>query len=158
MILFFNINILLFVVVQSLSCVWLFATSWTAARQASRSITNSRNLLTLVSIESVMPSNHLILCCTLLFLPSIVASIRIFSNELVVCIRCPKYWTFSFSISHSNECSGLISFRKSLCCPRDSQESSPTQQFKSINSSMLSFLYVPTFTSMQDYWKNHRFD
>ena len=84
-------------------------TPWTAARQASLSITNSWNLLQLLSIESVMPSDHLILCCPLLLLPSILPSIRVFSNELVLCIRWPKYW--SFSISPSNECSGLISFR-----------------------------------------------
>ena len=96
--------------VQSLSCDWLFATPWTAACQASLSITNYRSLLKLMSIESVMPSNHLILYCLLLLLPSIFPSIRVFSNELVVCIRWPKYWSFSFSISPSNENSGLISF------------------------------------------------
>ena len=95
--------------VQSLSHVWLFATPWTAARQASLSITNSWNLLRLTPIELVMPSNHLILCCPLLLLPSIFPSIRIFSNKLVLCIRWPKYWSFSFSISPSNEYSELIS-------------------------------------------------
>ena len=84
---------------------------WTAARQASLSITNSRNLLKLMSIESEMPSNHLILCCPLLLPPSIFPSIRVFSNESVLCIRWPKYWSFSFSISPSNEYSGLTSFR-----------------------------------------------
>ena len=97
--------------VQSLSHVWLFATSWTAARQASLSITNSRSLLKLMSIESVMPSNHLILCRPLLLLPSIFDSIRVFSSESVLHIRWPKYWSFSFSTSPSNEYSGLISFR-----------------------------------------------
>ena len=97
--------------VQSLSRVWLFATPWTAAHQASLSITNSRSLLTLMSIELMMPSNRLILCCPLLLLPSILPSIRVFSNESVLRIRWPKYWSFSFSISHSNEYSGLISFR-----------------------------------------------
>ena len=97
--------------VQSLSHVWLFATQWTAARQASLSITNSRSLLKLKSIESVMPSNHLILCHPLLLLPSIFPSIRVFSSESVCCIRWPKYWSFSFSISPPNEYSGLISFR-----------------------------------------------
>ena len=97
--------------VQSLSCVQLFATSWTAACQASLSITNSRSLLKLMSIESVMPSNHLILCHPLLLLPSIFPSIRVFSNESVLRIRWPEYWNFSFSISPSNEYSGLISFR-----------------------------------------------
>ena len=95
---------------QSLSLARFFATPWTAARQASLSITNSWSLLKLMSIESVMPSNHLILCCPLLP-PSIFPSIRVFSNESVLHIRWPKYWSFSFSISHCNEYSGLISFR-----------------------------------------------
>ena len=97
--------------VQLLSCVQLFVTPWTAARQASLSITNSQSMLKLMSIASVMPSNHLILCHPLLLLPSIFPSIRVFSNESVLCIRWPKYWSFSFSISPSNEYSGLISFR-----------------------------------------------
>ena len=97
--------------VQSLSHVQLFVTPWTAARQASLSITNSRSLLNLMSIESVRPSNHLILCRPLLLPPSIFPSIRVFSNEAVLRIRWPKYWSFSFSISPSNEYSGLISFR-----------------------------------------------
>ena len=97
--------------VQSLSRVRLFVTPWTAARQASLSITNSRHWLKFMSIESVMPSNHLILCCPILFPPSIFPSIRVFSNESVLYIRWPKYWTFSFSISPSNEYLGLISFR-----------------------------------------------
>ena len=89
---------------------WLFATPWTAARQASLSITNSRSLLKLKSLESVIPSNHLILCPPFLLLPSIFPSTRVFSNESVLCIRWPKYWSFSFSISPSNDYSGLISF------------------------------------------------
>ena len=97
--------------VQLLSHVRLLATPWTAARQASLSITNSRSLLKLKSIESVMPSNHLILCCPLLLLPSIFPSIGVFSNESVLCIRWPKYWSFSFCISPSSEYSGLIFFR-----------------------------------------------
>ena len=97
--------------VQLLSHVWLFANPWTAARQASLSITNSQSLPKLMSIESVMPSNHLILCCPLLLPPSIFPSIRVFSNESVLCIRWPKYWSFSFNIHPSNEHSGLISFR-----------------------------------------------
>ena len=97
--------------VQSLRHVRLFATSWTAARQASLSITNSQSLLKLMSIESVMPSNHLILCHPLLLQPSIFPSIRVFSNEWVFCIRWPKFWSFSFSINPSNEYSALISFR-----------------------------------------------
>ena len=97
--------------VQLLSRVWLFATPWTAALQASLSITNTWSLLKLMSIESVTPSNHLILCRPLLLPPSVFPSIRVFSNESVLCIRWPKYWSFSFSISLSNEYSGLISFR-----------------------------------------------
>ena len=97
--------------VQSLSCVRLFVTPWTAACQAFLSITNSWSLLKLMSIELVIPSNHLILCCPLLFLPSVFPSIRVFSNESVLRIRWPKYWSFSFSINPSNEYSGLISFR-----------------------------------------------
>ena len=97
--------------VQSLSRVPLFANSWTAARQASLSITNSGSLLKLMPIESVMPSNHLILFWPLLLLPSVFPSIRVFSSELVLRSRWPKYWSFSFIISPSNECSGLISFR-----------------------------------------------
>ena len=100
------------ITVQSLSHVQLFATPWTAAGQASLSITNSQSLRKLMSIESVMPSSHLILCCPLLLPPSIFPNIRVFSNESVLRIRWPKYWSFSFSISPSNECSGLISFRK----------------------------------------------
>ena len=114
--------------VQLLSCVQLFATPWIAARQASLSITNSQGLPKLMSIELVMPSNHLILCRPLLLLPSILPSIRVFSNESVLRIRWPKYWSFSFSISPSNESQdwfplGLTSC--SPCSPRDSQESSP---------------------------------
>ena len=97
--------------VQSLSLVWLFVTPWTAARQASLSITNSQSLPKLMSIQSVMPSNHLILSRPLLFLPSIFPSIRLFSDESMLHIRWPKYWSFSFSISPSNEYSRLISFR-----------------------------------------------
>ena len=94
--------------VQSLSCVQLFVTPWTETGQASLSITNSQSLLKLMSIESVMPSNHLILCCPLLLLSSIFPSIRVFSNESVLRIRGPKYWSFSFNISPPNEPSGLI--------------------------------------------------
>ena len=97
--------------VQSLSHVWLFATPWTAACQASLSIINSRSLLKLVSIELIMPSRHLILCCPLLLPPSIFPNIRVFSNESVLCIRWPKYWSFSFNTSPSNEHPGLMSFR-----------------------------------------------
>ena len=114
-----------------------------------------------MSIELVMPSNHLILCRPLLLLPSIFPSIRVFSNESALCIRWLKYWSFSFSISPSNEHPGLISLDGivgSPCSLKDSQESSPTPQFKSITSSALSFLYSPTLTSIHDYWKNHNFD
>ena len=97
--------------VQLLSHVQLFVTPWTAALQASLSITNSQSLLKLMSTELVMPSNHLILCCSLLLLPSIFPSIRIFSNESALRMRWPKYWSFSFNISSSNEYPGLISFR-----------------------------------------------
>ena len=146
---------------QSLSHVRLFATPWTAARQASLSITNSRSLPKLMSIESVMPSNHLILCRPLLLLPSIFPSIRVFSNELAFRIRWPKYWSFSFNIGPSNEHPGLISFRMDwldLLAVQGTPESSPTPQFKSINSSALSFLYSPTLTSIHDHWKNHSLD
>ena len=105
------VNIHLVVVVQSLSRVRLFVTRWTAAHQSSLSFTISWNLLKLMSIESVMPSNHLILCCPLLLLPSIFPSIEVFSNELALPIKCPEYWNFSFSISPSNEYPGLITFR-----------------------------------------------
>ena len=112
-----------------------------------------------MSIESVMPSNHLILCCPLLLPPSIFPSIRVFSNESVHHIRWAKYW--SFSISPSNEYSGLISFRMDwldLLAVQGTLKSLPTPQFKSINSSALSFLHSPTLTSIRDYWKNHSFD
>ena len=134
----------------------LFATPWAAARQAFLSIAKSQSLLTLMSIELVMPCNHLILCHPLL--PSFFHRIWFFSSESVLHIRWPKYWSFSFSISSSSEYSGLISFRKSPCSPRDSQESSPTPHFKNISSSVPSFLYDPTLTSIHDYWKNHSFD
>ena len=114
-----------------------------------------------MSIESVMSSNHLILCRPLLLLPSVFPSIRVFSLESVLHIRWPKYW--SFSIGPSNEYSGLTSFRMDwldllACSPRDSQESSPTPQLKSICSLVLSLLYGPTLTPIHDYWKNQSFD
>ena len=136
------------------------ATPWIAARRASLSITNSRSSLRLPSIEAVMPSSHLILCHPLL-LPSVFPSIRVFSNESVFRVRWPKYWSFSFSISPSHEYSGLISFRMDwldLLAVQGTLESSPTPQFKSISSSVLSFLYSSTLTSIHDYWKNHNFD
>ena len=139
--------------------VQLFVIPWTLACQASLSTTNSWSLLKLMSIKSVMPFNQFILCHPLLLLPSIFPSIKFFSNESVPCHRWPKYWSFSFSISPSN--SGLISLRIAwfdLCSSRDSQESSPTPQYKSINSSVLSFIYDPTLTFIHNYWKKHRFD
>ena len=147
--------------VQLLSRVQLFSTPWTAAHQASLSITNSRSLLKPMSIESVLPSNHLILCRPLLLPPSIFPSIRVFSNESVLHIRWPKYWSFSFSISPSTEYSGLISFRMDwldLLAVQGTLKSLLQHQFKSINSSALSFLYGSTLTSIHDYWENHSFD
>ena len=134
--------------VQSLSHVRLFATPWTTACQVSLSITKSRSPPKPMSIQSMMSSNHLILCRPLLLLPSIFPSIRVFSNESALCMRWPKYWSFSFNISPSNEHPGLISLRMdcfgSPFSPRDPQEFSPIPQFKSINSSALSFLCSPT--------------
>ena len=149
------------VVAQSLSCVQLFATPWTAAHQASLSFTISQSLLKLMSIELMMPSNHLILCCPLLLLPSIFPSIRVFPNESTLFIRWPKYWSYSFSISPSNEYSGLISLwidQFDLLAVQGILESSPAPQFENINSLELSLLYCPTLTSVRDYWKNHSFD
>ena len=128
-------------------------TPWTAARQAPLSFTISQSFLRFVSIESVMLSKH-ILCHPLLLLPSLFPIIRVFSNKPAFHIRWPQYWSFSFSNSLFNEYSGLISFRKSMvwspCSPRDSQESSPAPQFKSIISSVLSLLYGPALTSVHD--------
>ena len=134
---------------------------WTAAHQASLYITNSCSSLKLMSIESVMPSSHLILCRPLFILPPIVPSISDFSNESTLHVRWPKYWRFSFSISPSNEHPGLISFRMDwldFLAVQGTLKSSPTPQFKSINSSALSFLYSPTLTSIHDHWKNHSLD
>ena len=131
--------------VQLLSRVGLFVTPWTAAHQASLSTTNSQSLLKFMSIELVMPSNHLILCHPLLLLPSIFPSIRVFSNESILHIRWSKDWSFSFSISPSNEYSGLISFRIDWCDLAVQGAFKSLLQhhsFKSINSSVLSFLYV----------------
>ena len=137
-------------------------TPWNAGRQASLSITNSRSLFKPMSIDSVMPSNHLILCHPLFLLPSIFPSIRVFSNGSVLCIRWPKYWSFSFSIHPSNGYSGLISFRidwfdllavqgtlKSLIQHHSSKVSIPQHS---------SFLSGPIPTSFHDYWKNHSID
>ena len=130
-------------------------TPWTIACQAFLSFTVSQSLLKLMFIESMMPSNHLILCHPLLLPPSIFPSIRVFSNESFLCIR-PKYCSISISISPSNECSGLISSRMDLLdllAVQGTLKSLPTPQFKSI-SSVLSFLYIPTLTSTHDHWKN----
>ena len=153
--------IILFSSVQLLSHVWLFATLWTAARQASLSITYSWSPPKPMTIDLVMPSNHLILCCPLLLLPSIFPSIRVFSKESALHIRWPKYWSFSFNISPSNEHPGLVSFRMDwldLLAVQGTQKTSAIPQFKSINSSVLSFLYSPPLTSIHDHWKNHSLD
>ena len=148
---------LLVFVVQSLSRVRLFATSWTAAPQAPLSFTVSWSFLQFMSIESVMVSNCLILCHPLLLLPSIFPSIRVFSSESALYIRWPKYW--SFSISPSNDYSGLISFRIDWFDLADQETlKSVLQHHKSINSSVLSSLYGSTPTSIHDYWKNYSFD
>ena len=147
--------------VQLLSHVWLFATPWITAGQGSLSITNSRSSLRLTCIESAMPSSHLILWRPLLLLPPIPPSIRVFSNESALRMRWPKYWSFSFSIIPSREIPGLISFRMDwldLLAVQGTLESSPTPQFKSINSSVLSFLHSPTLTSIHNHWKNHSLD
>ena len=149
---------------QFSSVTQLCLTFWNlidVARQASLSITSSWRLLALMTIESVMPSNHLILCHSLLLLPSIFPSIRVFSNESVLHIRWPKDWS---QLQHQ---SFQWIFRTyfledwlvwSPCSPRDSRESSPTPQFKSISSLVPNFLYGSTLTSIHEYWKNHSFD
>ena len=141
-----------------LSRVRLFATPWTAACQASLSITNSK----LMSIESQMPSNHLVLSCPLLLPPSVFPSIRVFSNESALCIRRPKYWSFSVNISPSNEYSGLISFRMDWLDLLAVQGTIQSLQYHSSKASILraalSFLYSPTLTSIHYYWRNHSFD
>ena len=148
--------------VQLLSCVRLFATPWTAARQASLSITNSQSPPKPMSIESVMHSNHLILSCLLLLLPSIFPSIRVFSNESALHIRWPKYWSFSFKISPSSEHPGLICFRMDwldLLAVQGTLKS--LLQHHSSKASILqwsAFFIVPTLTSIHDHWKNHSLD
>ena len=150
------------IVVQSLSRVQLSVTPWTSAPQASLSFTISWSLFKLMSIESVMPSNHLTLCYPLFLLSLIFPRIRVFCNEPGLHIRWPEYWTFSFSISPSNEYSGLICFRIDwfdfLAIQGTLKESSPAPQFESISSLALSLLYDPTLTSIHDYLKNHSFD
>ena len=146
--------------VQSLSHIWLFTTPWTAVSQASLSITNSQSLLKLISIESVMPSNHLILC-PLLFLLSIFLSIRVFQmsrlftsgGQRIGASASPSVLLMDIQDWFPLGLTGWLSLQS-----QDSQESSPTAQFNSINSSALSFLHGPTLTSTHDYWKNHSFD
>ena len=136
--------------------VQLFATPWTAACQVSLSITNSRRMLKLMSIELVMPSNHLILCHSLLLLPSIFPTIRVFPNKSVLHIRWPTYWSFSFNISPSNEHSGLICFRMNwldLLAVQGTLKS-PLQH----HSSKAFNWCFSTLTSIHDYWKNHSLD
>ena len=138
------------------------ATPWTAACQASLSITNTQNLLKLMSLASVMPSNHLMLCQPLLLPPSIIPSIRVFSSESVLHIRWPKYWSFSFSINPSNEYLGLISVRMDWLDLLASKglsrvfSNATVQKHQFFGKSC--FLYSPTLTFIRDYWKNHSFD
>ena len=146
-------QILFVVVIQLLSPVQLFAMSWAAAFQAFLSFTISQSLLKLISTESVMPSNHLILCHPLLLLPSIFPSIRVFSDESALCIRWPKYWSFGFSISSSNEYSGLISFRIDwfdILAVQGALKS--LLQHHSLKALIFQ---CSAFTSVHDYWKNH---
>ena len=148
--------------VQSLSRVWLLAIPWTAAHQASLSITNSRSSLKPTSIELVMPSSHLILCCPLLLPPSIFPSIRkIFqwvssSHQVAKVLEFQlQHQSFQWTPRTDLLQNGLVGFP---CSPRDCQESSPTPQFKSINALALSFLHSPTLTSIHDHWENHSLD
>ena len=152
----------LFSSVQLLSRVGLFTTPWTAACQVSLSITNSQRLPKLMSIEAVIPSHHLILCPLLLLLPSIFPNIRVFSNESTLHIRWPKYWSFSFNISPSNEHPGLISFRMDwldLLAVQGTLKS--VLQNHSSKASILpcsAFFHSLTLKSIHDYWKNHSLD
>ena len=146
--------------VQLLGHVWLFETPWTAARQASLSITNSRSPPKPMSIESMMPSSHLILCHPLL-LPSIFPSIKVFSNESTLRIRWPKYWSFSFNISPSNEHPGLICFRMDwldLLAVQGTLKSLLQHQVQKHQFFNVSFVYSPTLTSLHDHWINHSLD
>ena len=146
--------------VQWVSRVRLFTVPWTAACQASMSITSCHSLLKAMSIQSVMPSNHLILCHPLLLLPSVFPSIRVFSSESALHIRWPKYWSFSFSIRPSNEYSGLISFRIDwfdLFAVQGALKSL-LQHHISKASILWCSVYSPTLTSIHEHWKNHNFD
>ena len=136
-------------------------TLWTITHQSSLSFTISQKLLKLVSIESMMPSKHLIICPPFLILPSIFPSIRVFSNESALCIRWPKDWSFSFSISSSSKYSRLISFRIDwfdLFAVQGTLKSPPAPQFESIYFSAITLLYGSAFVSIHDYWKNYSFD
>ena len=145
---------------QSLSSVQLFATPWTAACQGSLSFTISQSLLKLMFIEIVMPSNHLMLCHPVL-LPSVFPSIRVFSNEPMLCIKWPKHWTFSFNISPSNEYSGPISLGWTGWIALQSKGLSKVFSNTTVQKHQFfgaSFLYSPTLMSIHDYWKNHSLD
>ena len=147
--------------VQSLSLLWLFATPWTTARQASLSITNSWSLSKLMSVELAMPSNHLILCRPLLLLPSIFPSIRVFSNESALRIRWPKYWSFSFNISPCNEHPGLISFRMDwldLLAVQGTPKSLLHHHSSKASILRCSAFFIVQLTSICDCWKNHNLD
>ena len=147
--------------VQLLTRVRLFATPWIAVHQASLSITNSQSLLKLLSIQSVMPSNHLILSCPLLLPLSIFPSITVFSIELFLHIRWPKYWSFSFNISPSNEYSGLISFRidwLDLLAVQRTLKSLLQHHSSKASTLWHSAFFIVQLTSIQDYWKNHSLD
>ena len=145
-------------VVQLQTRVPLFVTPWTAACQVSLSFTISQSLPKFMYIVLVTPSSHLILCHPLLLLPLIFPSIRVFSNELAIHIRWPKYWSFSFSISPSDEYSGLISFKIDWFNLLAVQESSPASQFESISSLAVCLLYGPALRTVRDYWKDHSFE
>ena len=147
--------------VQSLSRVQLFATPWIAARQASLSITNSRSSLKLTSIESMMPSNHLILCHPLLLLPSVFPSIRVFSRELAPRIRWPEYWSFSFSISPSKKYPGLNSFRMDwldLLAVQGTLKSLLHHYSSKGSILQCSAFFIVQLTSIHDHWKHHTLD
>ena len=146
--------------VQSLSHVRFLATPWTTAYQAFLSITNSQSWLNLMSIESVIPSNHFILCCHPLLLPSIFPTIRVFSSESVLPIRWPEYWSFSFSISHSSDYSGPVSFKIDWFDLAVQGTLKSLLQHHSSKASILqhSAFFMVQLTSIHDYWNNHRFD
>ena len=156
-----KMNRAIFSSVQSLSRVQLFATTWTAAHQASLSITNSQSSPKPMSIELVMPSNHLIRCRPLLLLPSIYPSIRVFSNESAFCIRWPKYWSFSFNISPTKEHPGLISFRMDWLdhlIVQGTLKSLPQHHSSKASILQHSAFFIVQFSHPHDYWKNHSLD